>query len=245
MYLEEDGMEMREDVPRDCFYSGTVKGHSNSRVSVNTCGGMTGTISREGYEDVYIEPLHHAHAQKRGMDSALGHVIYKAPKEIHNMECGVHDNEDHTMRQMRDIDLQNIVPTQKYLKLHIVADHHYWANKGAESCKCITATFQALAHRMAMLPGLNVLLSRITIIKTNTILNTTSDSSNNLWLVREWKNTQPDEAQWDHVALVVPMHMDVAGRAYSCSVCGGNKCSVSYIGSLFGVQVLAHEIGHK
>ncbi|XP_072045077.1 snake venom metalloproteinase lebetase-4-like [Amphiura filiformis] len=98
---------------------------------------------------------------------------------------------------------------------------------------------------MAMLPGLNVLLSRITIIKTNTILNTTSDSSNNLWLVREWKNTQPDEAQWDHVALVVPMHMDVAGRAYSCSVCGGNKCSVSYIGSLFGVQVLAHEIGHN
>ncbi|XP_072047377.1 uncharacterized protein [Amphiura filiformis] len=127
---------------------------------------LTGTISREGYGDVYIEPLRHAHAQKRGMDNALGHVIYKAPADIHTWECGVRDDEHDTV-EMSDISTRSFVPDQKYLKLHIVADHQYWAKNGAESCKCITATFQALAHRMAMLPGLTLLLSRITIIKTN------------------------------------------------------------------------------
>ncbi|XP_072047363.1 snake venom metalloproteinase lebetase-4-like [Amphiura filiformis] len=147
---------------------------------------------------------------------------------------------------MSDIKTRSFVPDQKYLKLHIVADHQYWTTNGAESCKCITATFQALAHRMALLPSLNLLLSRITIIKTNTILNTISTKAGtNLELTREWTDNHPDKAQWDHVSLVVPMYMDVAGVAWVCSVCGYNKISVSYIGALYGVQVMAHEMGHN
>ena len=40
VYLEENGMETEEAIPRGCYYEGTVQGAENSMVSLSTCAGI-------------------------------------------------------------------------------------------------------------------------------------------------------------------------------------------------------------
>ena len=76
------------------------------------------------------------------MDADLGHVVYKAPKDM--FECGVKDDILKTLAQTPDMETRIIDPGPKYMKVHVVGDHQYWAAKGTEGCRCITSTFQSV-----------------------------------------------------------------------------------------------------
>ncbi len=78
------------------------------------------------------------------MDADLGHVAYKAPKDINTWECGVKDDILKNVEHAPNMGTSTNDPDPKYLKVHFVGDHNYWAAKGTGGCRCITAAFQSV-----------------------------------------------------------------------------------------------------
>ena len=101
------------------------------------------SITRNDYEDLYIEPLKDAHAMKRGLSKGLGHIAYRKTK-TEPFECGVTDDSEFEYDiKNHNVDATDTIP-ERYLKVHLVADYYFYEMRGDETCRCIATVFAAV-----------------------------------------------------------------------------------------------------
>ncbi|XP_056427144.1 zinc metalloproteinase-disintegrin-like crotastatin [Hyla sarda] len=243
-------MTTSEDQIQDhCHYQGYVMDDEESLVSVSTCSGVSGVIVTHGHKFL-IEPLNPSDNGE--------HVMYEAEMDIPKT-CGVMSTEDtyknislsmQTDQETHD----NILTSQKYIELYIVADKSMFETYGRNLSLVKKKIFEIVnyVNKVYKLVSIFVALTGIEIWETKDQIEMSSVVGENLARFAMWRqqNLLP-RVTHDNAVLIT--HIDFVGTVVGLGYIG-TMCSSAYSAaviqdfSTFSAIVgatLAHEMGHN
>ncbi|XP_035386430.1 disintegrin and metalloproteinase domain-containing protein 12 isoform X2 [Electrophorus electricus] len=256
------GVSMEEGPVTHCYYHGSVRGFSLSRVAVSTCAGLRGVIivnaslsfelqPDEEEEDEGVEGRGRSE-EERGM-----HLLYPIhQRSSESGDCGVSHTSippiqftPHMHRSKRDI-----LSETKYIELVLVADHKEYLNyqknnktiiyRMLDVANQVDWFYRPLNVRVALL-GLEIWSHRDKIL----VDKSPTDTLNRFL---EWRTRELlPRLRHDNAQLIIGESFDgtTVGMASQSSMCSKDRSggvNVDHLVSVLGVaSTVAHELGHN
>ncbi|XP_018618993.2 A disintegrin and metalloproteinase with thrombospondin motifs 17 [Scleropages formosus] len=151
-----------------CFYTGRVLNHTNSFVSLSTCGGLTGVV-HTGYNTMFIEPVAVAHDSFSGVE----HKVVRQRRsteaqspvtETRPTACGIIQGKDEKRQAKASVDgrgRRNAIRLvgEYTVETVVVADSDMVAYHGAEAAQRFILTVMNMVYNMFRHKSLGVSIS--------------------------------------------------------------------------------------
>ncbi|XP_075131900.1 zinc metalloproteinase-disintegrin-like MTP9 [Leptodactylus fuscus] len=241
-----------EDQIQDhCHYQGYVKDDEGSAVSISTCSGVSGVILTQDRK-FFIEPLNPSDNGK--------HAIYEAVEDIPNTmgamisEDTLPDVKADQMAQMLTREDDDILSSQKYIELYMVADNSMFVAYNRNTSLIKNKLIQIVNYINLAYKTLNIFVALIglEIWNTKNQIEVTLSIEDNLDRFAKWRQKiLLSRIKHDNAQLISHIHFNGtrAGLAYTGSMCSDtHSVGVMQDYSTFASTVaatLAHEMGHN
>ncbi|KAK3551142.1 hypothetical protein QTP70_013907, partial [Hemibagrus guttatus] len=254
------GVSMEEGQVAQCYYHGSVRGFSQSRVAVSTCDGLRGVIVINASWSFELQPEKCDEGIRRsgcsGEEKDL-HTLYPTQQQSSESGgCGVSHTFippiqiiPQTHRTKRDILLET-----KYIELVLVVDHKEYLNyqkhnktiiyRMLDVANQVDWFYRPLNVRVALV-GLEIWSDQDKIL----IDKSPSDTLNRFL---DWRNRELlPRLRHDNAQLIMGESFDgtTVGMASQSSMCTKDRSggvNVDHLVSVLGVaSTVAHELGHN
>ncbi|XP_062320982.1 disintegrin and metalloproteinase domain-containing protein 15 isoform X1 [Osmerus eperlanus] len=257
------GVSVEVDHVTHCYYHGTVRGFSKSRVAVSTCSGLRGVVAINSTLSFELRPEEDHEAEESGEQSGGGQeegmllLLPTTPLESSGLGgCGVSHTPvpplhvvPHVHRSKRDI-----LSETKYIELVLVADHKEYQNYQKNN-KTIIYRLLDVANQVDWFYrplNVRVALTGLEIWSDQDKIQVDKSPTDTLNRFLEWRTRELlPRLRHDNAQLVMGESFDgtTVGMASQSSMCSKDRSggvNVDHLVSVLGVaSTVAHELGHN